>query len=855
MSVAVAVVVVPRARVRLRCYPTSRQSLERRVTWCISSLADTSRQCPAGEDCILLSSCQPLRDLVTNRVPGWQRRVREAQCGRRFTDYRVCCPGRASPTNTTSRPGVSGENLLPSGHNCGQSLLLKILFGEDVMLNGYPWMAILGYENRANPKWQCGGVLLNDRYVLTAAHCAHRNFTVLRGLGSLVTVRLGEHVISTNPDCPQDTSLPIPCAPSPQDFTPQEVIIHRDFNRRRRLSDDIALIRLDRKATLGSAVHPLCLPPAGVDIPSFLGGRDAIVAGWGITETGNSSDILQAAKIPFVEHSVCTRTYPDQLVQEQVCFGGRGRVDSCNMDSGGPLFQVSNDPPRFVLLAILSGGLGICGTPGAPGVYTNVDSYRQWIVESLGHVACAISCGSGGCGGGGSGGVYRRFRLQVGCCCETKNTTAQHWDAPSHPPQYRNQYGNLIAPERVTSHSRSAARSLRRASQSVGGTAGALVLAKKRNKMNWRVCCSLVVVAVVAATASAGAARTARQAKQCAANVDCISLRKCRPIQDLVASREPGWQTTVRDAICGQDSDGPRVCCQDSGSNDHIFSTSKPAVDGETLLPKGTACGQSSQHRVVFGEDAPLYAFPWMVLLGYRDRSNPAWKCGGTLISDRYVLTAAHCVHRNFTVASGNGDVVAVRVGEHTISTNPDCAASSAVPCAPAPQDFDPEEVIVHTQFNKRAPVSDDIALIRLSRKVTITTSAHPVCLPPAGLDVQSFLGARDGVVAGWGATENTSSSDILQAAKIPFANKTVCEPFYRGQLVDEQVCFGGRGNVDSCFGDSGGPVFQASNDIPRFTMLGIVSRGLRECGTPGAPAVYTNVAFYTQWVTNNIKP
>ncbi|MPC19144.1 Serine protease easter [Portunus trituberculatus] len=181
--------------------------------------------------------------------------------------------------------------------------------------------------------------------------------SVVSGSTRMVAVRLGEHVISTNPDCLKDPKLPIPCALSPQDFTPQQVIIHKDFSRRIRLSDDIALIRLDRKATLGGPVQPLCLPPVGVDIPTFLDGRDAIVAGWGITESGKSSDILKAAKIPFVEHSVCTRTYPGQLVQEQfslvlpqVCFGGRGKVDSCRMDSGGPIFQVSNEPPRFVLV-------------------------------------------------------------------------------------------------------------------------------------------------------------------------------------------------------------------------------------------------------------------------------------------------------------------------------------------------------------------------------------------------------------------------------------------------------------------------------------------------------------------------
>lgn len=65
--------------------------------------------------------------------------------------------------------------------------------------------------------------------------------------------------------------------------------------------------------------------------------------------------------------------------------------------------------------------------------------------------------------------------------------------------------------------------------------------------------------------------------------------------------------------------------------------------------------------------------------------------------------------------------------------------------------------------------------------------------MPPAGLNVPDFLGPRDATVAGWGATETSGSSDILQVADIPFANKTICETFYRGQLVEEQV---GGGDV-----------------------------------------------------------
>ncbi|KAG0710640.1 Phenoloxidase-activating factor 3 [Chionoecetes opilio] len=287
------------------------------------------------------------------------------------------------------------------------------------------------------------------------------------------------------------------------------------------------------------------------------------------------------------------------------------------------------------------------------------------------------------------------------------------------------------------------------------------------------------------------AVRDRRQARQCPGGEDCILLSVCRPLQDVVAKRGPNVESVIRKAQCdGVSLRDLKVCCPDTGSGSPSVVSELPptnTVNGEDLIPKGRQCGQSNDVKIVFGDNAALYAYPWMALLGYNDKNNPSWSCGGALINERYVLTAAHCVHATFTRRTG--------------------------------PDVFPEDIIIHTTFHERGPVSDDIALIRLDRKVTLSRSVGPVCLPAAGLDVESFVGSRDVVVAGWGATENTGSSDILQAAKLPFANKTSCEPHYPGELVEEQVCFGGRGNVDSCFGDSGGPVFQTSRSIPQYTI------------------------------------
>uniref|UniRef100_A0A0N7ZB48 Peptidase S1 domain-containing protein n=1 Tax=Scylla olivacea TaxID=85551 RepID=A0A0N7ZB48_SCYOL len=278
----------------------------------------------------------------------------------------------------------------------------------------------------------------------------------------------------------------------------------------------------------------------------------------------------------------------------------------------------------------------------------------------------------------------------------------------------------------------------------------------------------------------------------------------------------------------------------------------------EDLLPDTHECGKRSRksYRVMFGEDAPLNAYPWIALLGYKDPAQPDWLCGGTLINDRYVLSAGHCVHPVSTQRSNAGQLVKIRLGEHNLATDPDCPTDfiDAKECAASPEDYNPEDVIVHEGYNL-TNMRNDISLIRLDRAVTVSHSIRPVCLPQTGLDVGKFLGSRDAVVAGWGATENVTQSKILQRAPIPYNSNKKCEKVYFMSLAESQLCFGGRGKQDSCYGDSGGPIMQAKAGTGQYTLLGVVSFGKQICGIPGTPAVYTNVAYYREWIVGHLKP
>ncbi|XP_050716074.1 phenoloxidase-activating factor 3-like [Eriocheir sinensis] len=340
--------------------------------------------------CISIRNCPPLRQLLQSLSgntpnPNALEILRRSVCSFANNLPLVCC-GRTSPNSTSTNPVAtsSGRDLLPS--RCGVTGLTdKIIDGEDADLLAWPWMAVLRgkFPGQSRSQWYCGGVLINDRYVLTAAHCFKTGISP-----RLEFVRLGEHTFNSNPDCQQNL-----CAPSPQDIPVEQIIPHPQYESPCRECNDIALLRLARPATLDFLhVVPICLPVDPLKDMGFseeeFQGKFAFAAGWGSQSRDpnrpDPADTLQQALLPIGEGEFCLsrlkRGYPDNRMT--LCAGGQGK-DTCKGDSGGPLMLANKFETRRFVVGITSLGPTVCGTRGTQALYTNVHYYAQWIIDTL----------------------------------------------------------------------------------------------------------------------------------------------------------------------------------------------------------------------------------------------------------------------------------------------------------------------------------------------------------------------------------------------------------------------------------------------------------------------------------------
>ncbi|XP_078374644.1 uncharacterized protein LOC144658165 [Oculina patagonica] len=256
------------------------------------------------------------------------------------------------------------------------------------------------------------------------------------------------------------------------------------------------------------------------------------------------------------------------------------------------------------------------------------------------------------------------------------------------------------------------------------------------------------------------------------------------------------------------------------------------------FLALSQGCGRRHfASRVIGGVDAPAHSWPWQIslqdpLLGH--------KCGGSLISDQWVVTAAHCVvdKQDRPISP---TIFTVVVGAHQLSGTTDVQQSIKV-----------EKIFAHESFS-RAHFRNDIALIRLKTPATLSDKVNTVCLPAQGSRIPA---GKNCYITGWGKTvgiDEQSYADTLQQAMLPVANYSDCSRV-NGRLapVDERsmVCAGRQGK-GGCHADSGGPF--VCNEGGRWVLRGAVSWGHKLCRTDHY-TVFARVSSFIDWINKKIS-
>ncbi|CAG0888062.1 unnamed protein product [Cyprideis torosa] len=258
-------------------------------------------------------------------------------------------------------------------------------------------------------------------------------------------------------------------------------------------------------------------------------------------------------------------------------------------------------------------------------------------------------------------------------------------------------------------------------------------------------------------------------------------------------------------------------------------------------------CGQRSPKlptgitkRISGGMEANPGDWPWAAALFQKPQHRntpPTFICGGVVLGKRHVLTAAHCI-----IVSEN--YLIVRLGEYNLTDGNETSVAI---------DFDVERTVVHERYNPRS-IHHDIAIVVLKKRAKFTCDIWNICFPVT-INPPEVFGTKATII-GWGATEEKSTSDVLNEVSVTVYSELECAstmryfkaPYTSKSMVCARVK-GGHG--DSCLGDSGGPLMVEHQGA--WFVIGIVSAGEDQLKLPiPCPEPFTKVGDHCYYLAKD---
>ncbi|KAK3755006.1 hypothetical protein QZH41_001976 [Actinostola sp. cb2023] len=716
------------------------------------------------------------------------------------------------PTQTPQTPPPPTQPPVPG--QCGVSSVSRVIAGVDAKPGAWPWQIGL----HRNGRFICGGSLIKKDWIVTAAHC------VTQSNPALYTIRLGDHNRNVNEGTEQDIKA-------------IRVISHPNYNNPR-LSNDIALIQLQRPATLNNRVGLACLPDQDYVLPA---GSNCYITGWGkIKHPGSSHHILQQAHMPSVSLADCKKKNGNigiPITDAMVCGAKPGtQISGCHGDSGGP-YVCKNSVGRWVLQGDVSWGSGSCNVNQLYSVFGRVAKFRNWIdmhtaggtmppttqpptvapgdmttnfdngfgnwqqsksdkfdwTRKMGSTSSSNTGPSGGQGGSGSY-VYIETSSPRQSGDNAKLTFKGSYSGDMCMTFYYHMYGQTINQLNIYNNNKKIFE--KRGKQGNAWHKASVNLKGDRD----------VVIEGVAGSSYTGDIA-----------IDSITVTKGSCHSPTALPKPPSPPPPQTPPLPTKPPQTPPPPTQTPQTPP---PSTQPPVPGQ--------CGVSSVSRVIAGVDAKPGAWPWQIGLHRSGR----FICGGSLIKKDWIVTAAHCVTQS------NPALYTIRLGDH--NRNVDEGTE---------QDIKAIRVISHPSYNNPR-LSNDIALIQLQRPATLNNRVGLACLP----DQDYVLPAGSNCyITGWGKIKHPGSSHhILQQAHMPSVSLADCKK-KNGNIgipvTDAMVCGAKPGTqISGCHGDSGGP-YVCKNSAGRWVLQGDVSWGSGSCNINQLYTVFGRVAKFRNWI------
>ncbi|CAF2745169.1 unnamed protein product [Rotaria sp. Silwood2] len=855
------------------------------------------------------------------------------------------------------------NNRLSCG--CGSSnveINSRIIHGEQAIRCSWPMIVSIRYDfiHKNLSMHTCGGTILTDSYILTAASCLEVISDDIKFAN--ISIAAGMHSRSESDQIIREVD---------------QIIIHQNWTRTQNgYHHDIALVHLSQPLNfrMNSCITRTCLPSQLNTLKELLQyplpDETLVVAGWGHTiYSENHSDILQQAMVFSIGHNdpKCNNSVSD--LKGQFCAGmPYTNTGSCHVDIGSPIFHWIED--HWEQVGITSLRPGSCRKNSAI-VYTRTACYRDWIEEHIKtndkiteEISFTITlppiditdvpsttylcdkyvvpCGCGrrsvqfpqtnilvateaipyswsmivsirlnstnkhAC----SGSILSQSYILTSASCianvpsfginivagihnySEDDATYRKVDQIFLHPDYigiSNNYANDIAilhisqsldfdinpfisriclPEKFESIENPM-------NYPQPGTRLALIgwgSMSCQNKTNHDLLQQIQIYSMNHADKSCFVLEKHRNTQFCAGIeedgiVPCVGdpgspifewltdrwqqVGVASHIIDCVPFRYSGIYTRIieyNDWIQSIISN----CSITSSSTSTLTTvittttTAKSSVSYQCNTTSTCGCGSTpvslTPSRIVGGENA--LESSWPMIVSMRWILDDYHRCGGTILSNSYILTAAHCLH-GFVSNPPIG--VTIAVGMTNISDSKQIRRTV-------------DHIYIHPNYiGRQDNYRHDIALMHINQSLMIDhnriltkTCIHRV--NPPMLNNQYIKNGTRLTVIGWGETKQNhfQSPTILQQAEVYAIDNenSIC----RAAMNDSEIqfCTGlPEGGKDSCQGDSGGPIFQWTGQY--WEQVGIVSHG-NGCAQPGYPGVYTRLSFYYDWINDILK-